>query len=150
MILAVVNNNVVTSVVTIPDDGVSFIPYAQSNQIAIDITNANPQPQVGWIFNGGQLISNVPPVNPLLITKLAMLQRFTVPERLGILNYVTQNPVSVPAILMQNIMATTYVDLNRADTQAGIEYLVTFGLLTSDRATQILTTPPTAYEIYQG
>ena len=150
MILAIVNNNVVTSVVTIPDDGVSFVPYAQSCQIAIDVTNINPTPQVGWIFNGGHLINNAPPVNPMLITKLAMLQRLTVPERLGILTYVANNPSSVPAILMQNIMVAIYVDLNRPDTQAGINYLVNFGLLTSDRATQILTTAPTALEIYQG
>ena len=150
MILAIVNNNTVTSVVTIPDDGVSFIPYAQTCQIAIDITNMNPQPQVGWIFNGGHLINNLPPTVPMIITKLAMLQRFTVSERLGILAYVNANPASIPAVLLQNILVTTYVDLNRADTQAGISYLVNFGLLTSDRANQILTTPPTAYETYQG
>jgi hypothetical protein len=150
MILAIVNNNTVTSVVTIPDDGVSYIPYAQTCQIAIDITSLNPQPQVGWIFNGGHLINNAPPVNPMLITKLAMLQRFTVPERLGILAYVDANPASIPAVLLQNILVTTYVDLNRPDTQAGINYLVNFGLLTTDRAHQILTTPPTAYETYQG
>jgi hypothetical protein len=150
MILAIVNNNAVTSVVTIPDDGTSFIPYAQTCQIAIDITTMNPQPQIGWIFNGGHLISNIPPVSPMLITKLAMLQRLTVPERLGILNYVNANPASIPAILMQNIMVATFVDLHRPDTQAGINYLVNFGLLTADRANQILTTPPTALETYQG
>lgn len=148
MILAIVNNNLVTSVVMISDESL-YPQYAQGAQAAIDVTNMTPWPQVGWVFNGNSL---APPSiqSSGKITKLAMLQRFTVPERIGILTYVGANPASVPAILMQNIMVATYVDLTRADTQAGINYLVLAGLITQDRAVQILTTAPTALEMYTG
>jgi hypothetical protein len=148
MILAIVNNDVVTAVIMTQDDS-SYGQYAQNAQAAIDVTNLTPWPQVGWIFTGNQLLP--PSVSSSgKITKLAMLQRFTVPERLATLTYVEANPSSVPAILMQNIMVATYVDLNRADTQAGINYLVYAGLITQDRAVQILTTAPSALEIYTG
>jgi hypothetical protein len=106
-----------------------------------------PAPQLGWTLQNNVLVG---PNAGWLITKLAMLQRFTVPERLAILTYVQANPSSVPAILMQNIIVATFVDLTRSDTIAGLNYLVSFGLITSDRVTQILTTVPTKLEIYLG
>ena len=149
MILAIVNNDIVQAIVTITDDS-QYNNYAQNSQAAIDITNMLPQPGVGWLFTGNGLTPPADSQTPTKITKLAMLQRFTVPERLAILTYVNANPASVPAVLMQNIIVATYVDLGRADTQAGISYLVSFGLITSDRANAILTTPPTASELYTG
>ena len=149
MILAIVNNNAVTEILTIPDDGgASYQMHAARAQAAIDIGAMLVQPQIGWTFDGSSLTSNG--LVSMKITKLGMMQRFTVPERLGILTYTQINPSSVPAILMQNIMVATYVDLYRTDTQSGINYLVSFGLLTSARATAILTTPPTAIEVYLG
>ena len=152
MILAIVNNNTVNAIVSIPDGGSQAMPYPQAYQVAIDITNTNPMPHIGWVLTSdGRLVDPNPVDSSMWITKLAMLQRFTVPERLAILAYVGSNPVSVPAILMQNIMVTTYVDLQRPDTIAGINYLANpLTLLTSDRATQILTTTPTDQELYKG
>ena len=151
MILAVVNNNAVSAIISIPDGGSTSMPYPQAYQVAVDVTNMNPMPHIGWtLTSDGRLVDPNPVDSSMWITKLAMLQRFTVPERLALLNYIGANPVSVPAILLQNIMATTYVDLRRTDTISGIDYLITLNLLTSDRANQILTTPPTNYELYKG
>lgn len=144
MILALIRNGVVAQVVTANSDE-EVNAYSVSADAAIDITNMNPQPVVGWLFDGVRLTG---PAVSMKITKLAMLQRFTVPERLGILTYVNANPASVPALLVQNIMVATFVDLLRPDTIAGINYLVSFGLLTSDRPAVILTTPPTQLENY--
>ena len=146
MLCALVDDNVVVKIEDLDD--INYKIAAHLYQAAIDISEMEPQPQVGWTFDGANLVSNG--LSSMIITKLAMLQRFTVPERIAILTYVNSNPASVPAILMQNIMVATFVDLTRPDTQAGINYLVSFGLITSGRATAILTTPPTAIEIYKG
>jgi hypothetical protein len=111
----------------------------------IDVSNTIPAPQVGWTLSGNTLSGTIATMR---ITKLAMLQRFTVPERIGLLNYIQTNPASVPAMLMQNINVATFVDLMRPDTQAGIYYLVNFGLLTTARATSILNAIPTSLEVF--
>jgi hypothetical protein len=154
MIVAVVNNGVVTQIVTIPDGDQTGI-YAQlasSCQIAVDITAAYPQPQVGWIFTGSALAPGPNSVQSMQITKLAFRERFTTPELMGILSAAsgTSNTALELQIMMQNQSLATYVDLSRSDTQAGVEFLVSLGLLTQPRATAILTTQPTASEIYQG
>ena len=148
MILAIVNEWVVDQIVSLPD-GTDITSWIQDCQIAIDITNMNPQPQIGWTFNGGFLVTNIAsgPMS-VKITKLAFRERFTMSELIAILqasetDYVLQ-------VLEQNQMMATYVDLARTDTQAGVEYLVTKGLLTQPRAVAILTTPPTLTELYTG
>jgi hypothetical protein len=69
---------------------------------------------------------------------------------LGILNYVGTNPSSLVALLMQRLGLATFIDLSRSDTQAGIGALAAFGLLTSARVTEIISTPPTATEHWTG
>lgn len=152
MIVAVVNDFVVTSIVTVTDPsvdgGAAYKAIAQVAQAAIDITNTLPQPQVGWTFNGSTLISNG--TSTTVVTKLAFRERFTPTELIGIIAAsmaATQTGYTLQ-MLMQNQMAATYVDLSRSDTIAGVDLLVSLGLLTSARATTILTTPPSSQEIY--
>lgn len=145
MICALVQNNVVVSVSTIPDDGgASYAQIAQGYQAAIDVTGVSPPPQVGWIFNGSSLVSNG--VNSTVITKLAMRERFTITELTYIMAAAATN-FTLQAML-GNQQVATFIDLSRSDTIAGVGYLVSLGLITSDRATTILTTPPTAAEVY--
>lgn len=149
MIIAVVNNNVVTEIT--PDvDPSLYGQYAQNAQAAIDVTAMNPQPQVGWTFNGNTLIPSG--VVSWKITDLAFLERFTMAEQMAIkAAEIGSGTVALTLQVLQGYAnAATYVDLSRIDTQTEIGALVSLGLLTQARATQILTTPPTAIELYQG
>ena len=49
-----------------------------------------------------------------------------------------------------NLSVATFIDLQRPDTIAAVNCLATAGIITLDRATEILTTPPTEVELYRG
>jgi len=83
-----------------------------------------------------------------LITKLAFRERFTTSELLGVYTAIPTYPLL--QIMIDNQAVSTFIDLSRSDTISGVDYLVSIGLLTLTRATTILTTPPSAMEIYQG
>lgn len=117
--------------------------YAQ----VIDITDSQPLAQIGWSFDG-QTVAGTSASKK--ITRLAMNQRFQVAEMLGLLAYVNANPNSIVALLLQRLQISTFVDLSRSDTQAGVGVLVSLGLLTSERASVILNTAPTVLEVYTG
>ena len=146
MLLAIVNNDIVTSVVTILDESL-YSEHAQSAQAAIDITDSTPQPQVGWMFNGSTL---TPPANYVApvrtITKLAFRQRFTFTE-LIMIETASQTNVAL-RVLKDNLNVATYIDLSRTDTIQAIGMLTAAGLITADRANVILTAPPSSSELY--
>jgi len=146
MLLAIVSNNIVTSIVNISDESL-YTEYAKSAQAAIDIESLAPQPQVGWTFNGSILIPPPGYISPAqLITKLAFRQRFTFPELIGI---ETATQSSAPLrVLKDNLNVATYIDLSRPDTAAAVGILVSSELITAERAQIILTTPPVASELY--
>jgi len=147
MLLAIVNNNIVTSIINISDESL-YTEYAKSAQAAIDIESLTPQPQVGWAFNGSTLIPPHDYAALRLITKLAFRQRFTFPELIAI---ETATGASVPLrVLKDNLNVATYIDLSRPDTAAAMGILVSSGLITAERANIILTTPPVSSELYQG
>ena len=147
MILALVQANVVVEIVT--DDPSNYAAYSVY-QAAIDITDTVPQPQVGWTFDGSKLKSNG--TVDMKITRIAFRERFTQTELLTVLGAIAAGgTVSlILQMMQQNVEQSTFIDLARSDTQAGVQELVTLGLLTQQRATIILTTPPTAIEVYQG
>ena len=145
MIVALVQNYAVVSIQTIPDDGgLSYASLAEQYQAAIDITNTLPPPQVGWIFNGSGLVSNG--VYTTLITKLAFRERFLTSELLAIYAAIPTYPLI--QIILDNSAAATYVDLSSSVIQSAITYFESVGLLTPTRANIILTTPPSANEVY--
>jgi hypothetical protein len=152
MIVACVDANIVTSIVTIVDPsvdgGAAYQALATQHQVAADVTSAFPAVQVGWLFTGSTL---TPPPNyvPLMrITKLALRQRLTITE---LTNLQTASLTNVLLqVLKDNLAVATYIDLSLPSTIQAVEVLVAYGLLTSDRANTILTTPPAAGEIYQG
>lgn len=146
MTVALVNDWIVAEIVNIDES--QYQQYAVNCQVAIDVTSQSPQPEVGWSFDGANLN---PPANyapSMKITKLAFRERFQMSELVAILTAAATNPVL--AVMQENISVATYVDLNRSDTQAGVEYLVSLGILTQARATAILTTTPAPAELYQG
>lgn len=143
---AFIKDNVVTEVKTNPDE--ETIRFLGTTHLIIDVTDRLPMPDVGWTLEGTTLIP--PPgytVNDMKLTKLAFRQRFTVPELIGIYTAAASNVVI--KIMMDNQALAAYVDLSRSDTIAGVGYLASLGLLTADRMTAILTTPPTMAEHYR-
>jgi hypothetical protein len=145
MLCALIQNNAVCGIVDLDDT--TMYRIGNLFEAIVDISAITPQPQIGWAFSNGQISNTAPSMK---ITRLAMNNRFQVAELLAIMAYTNSNPTSMVAVLMQRLQLATYIDLNRSDTQAGVEYLVSQGLLTSDRATAILTTPPSSDEAYIG
>ena len=144
MICAIVNNGVVEQVREVTqeefDQGI-----ANKHQAVLSLVDMLPQPQVGWVFNGSTLS---PPAVSMKISKLALRQRFTTSELVAVKVASATNPVI--AVILDNLQVSTYIDLGRSEVAQALGYLVTQGLLTSERMTTILTTPPTYQEIYKG
>ena len=87
------------------------------------------------------------PTPTWVITKVAMISRFTPQEYVGIVG-ATKTDVEVQA-WYDLFQAASKVDLQDQRTIAGIESLVPKNLLTQPRATEILTTPAQPNEIPQ-
>ncbi len=85
------------------------------------------------------------PTYGLIITPLALLERFLPAEEDAIRN---AQPSSVQIQgLMDRIHLASFIDLTAPSTQAGINALVTAGILTAARAAAILTTPAAWIEL---
>lgn len=141
---AIINNNIVTEIKNINEQECSEL--SKVNQLVIDITEIYPQPEVGWIFDGINLISNGQ--ISWKITRLALRNRLTLQELIAFYTLCQSNLVY--QIMLDNLKTTTYVDLKRQDTQTAILSLVNVGVLTSERASVILNTEPTSVEVYRG
>lgn len=118
--------------------------YARKYQAVFDLAGFDPLPLVGAKFDG-KTITNPPPQTKR-ITKLAMRQRFTIPELIGVLNASKTDPMV--EVLLGNMQVATFIDLTRTDTIQGLGYLVSVGLLTSERMGEILNNPIQAIEKY--
>ena len=84
------------------------------------------------------------------ITRLAFRSRFTLPEKVALELASADNPAGLLAERQQaatlraylaDVAAATYIDLQRADTRAGVQQLEALGLLAAGRALQILDAP---------
>jgi len=84
------------------------------------------------------------------ITRLAFRNRFTQTEKVALELASQHNPAGTApqqqgaAMLrayLADVNAATFVDLARADTRAGVQYLETMGLLGTGRALEILDDP---------
>ena len=80
-----------------------------------------------------------PPEPPPIITKVAMITRFTDPEFVGILT-AAKTDVEVEGWYAR-FSASNTINLADSRTIAGVDLLVTKSLLTQARATEILTDP---------
>lgn len=86
-----------------------------------------------------------PPPLPPIITKVAMISRFTPEEYVGIVA-ATKTDVEVQA-WYDLFQAATKVDLRDQRTIAGINSLATKNLITQERANEILNAPVQQNEI---
>lgn len=94
-------------------------------------------------------------VSPRHITPLAFRQRFDVAERVTLEIAALDDPsASMPArqaaaalrSMLADVQTARYIDLDRADTRAGVQQLETLGLLAAGRALDILDVPVQAHE----
>jgi hypothetical protein len=129
-----------------PSDDNDYTLMAKQFDFAIDVSGMVPQPQIGWIFDGQQLLqtNGSLPVD-WRITKLAFRLRFTTNELVGIIQASATN--FVIQMLLSNQSVANYIDLSLSTTLASVEVLVAYGLLTSQRMTQIMTTIPAFAEM---
>ena len=93
------------------------------------------------------------------ITRLAFRNRFTQAEKAAMELASLDDPTASmtwrgkAAALrahMADVAASTFIDLQRADTRAGVLQLEGLGLLAAGRAVQILDTAPTESELHTG
>lgn len=107
------------------------VPDGTMPGAALTITN-------GIASVGPNPLPPAPPPNPSVISGLSFLKRFTVGERAAIMGS-GDNTVKAFQFEMQIASAGGDVNLLDPDMIAGVNYLVTATILTSQRATQILT-----------
>lgn len=149
MIVALISENLVSKIITVNSDD-EFQEQTKGYSNSIDITDQNPQPIVGWVFDGNHLSPGPgqSSTGTKKITKLGLRQRLTFTELCAITT--AAQTIAPVAALLGNLNVSTYIDLNRSDTRGGVNLLVSLGLLTSDRATEILNTPIQDFEKYKG
>jgi hypothetical protein len=97
--------------------------------------------QIGWTYNGSTFSppAPAPDTRPPIITRLAFRYRMTDAEYVGILN-AAKTDVSVAAWI-ETFNIVSQVNLNDPRTKSGLDMMVSKGLLTSQRETEILTAP---------
>jgi hypothetical protein len=124
-----------------------FHNFAKVNQAAIDVTNFDPIPQVGWDFDGQQIL--IPAgSNSRKITRLALRNRFTMTELAGIYTAAKANVMF--QIYLDSLASATFIDLARADTIANVTLLGQVNLLTQARVNEILNNEIQEIERYRG
>lgn len=101
----------------------------------------NPQGvSVGWSYNGSIFTPPpAPPPPPPIITKLAFRYRLTDAEYVNILT-AAKTDVEVAA-WVETFNMVSQVNLDDPRTKSGLDMMVSKGLLTAQRETEILTAP---------
>jgi hypothetical protein len=114
------------------------LPEVGGEWICVD--DENPQPGPDWSYSGG-VFSPPPPPPPLanIITKLAMIDRFTEAEYEGVLA-AAKTDVQVQGWL-DRFASANQINLDDSRTVSGINLLVSKNLLTQERGQEILTNP---------
>lgn len=119
-------------------------------------------PPEGYSFEGTtsnpNYLSTPTTNNSCRITKLAFRNRFTQQEKIAIdLQSIDRSTDTEQLkifratlrVLLEDLRNSTYIDLSRADTRAGVIALETYGLLGVGRVSIILDTTPTDIELYK-
>lgn len=123
-------------------------PGAQANS-----TNLPPPADAAHplrFVDGAWLLSSAEQPQHRIISRLAFRRRFTMEEKAAIEMAALDNPAALPALRLQAAKLRVYlkdmdaaqnIDLDDADTQAGVQLLVAANLLAAGRDTEILDAP---------
>lgn len=133
------------------EDGNPFaVPVPASNSIV-----AEDIPRPAW---GRDDPTPEDQVASTRITKLAFRNRFTQAEKVALEIAALDNPAAPMQMRAQaaalrasqlDVAAATFIDLQRADTRAGVQSLEAAGLLAAGRAAAILDAPVADHERWQ-
>lgn len=141
-IVAIIENGIVANVIV-----------ADEWPAGVRIEHLDPRPGIGWAYDGETFTAPAPepepelPPMPRRITRLALLNRITMPEHVAIELASIHNPAApvdqhiMAATLrkmMQLVNAANWIDLDRPDTRALVTQIEQFGLLAPGRALEIL------------
>lgn len=154
MILALIRDNKVVTLQLVNEETDDIGALTGAYQNAIDVTEWSPQPRIGWELQpDGKLrdpLTTVDWSGPVRITKIAFRQRMTTAEKIGILQFADGTSTYALAVRssINDQLSAAYIDLTKKSTIDGVAALGSLGLLTSQRVHEILTTPPTADELY--
>jgi hypothetical protein len=137
---ALIKNSLVENIIVADSDFISSIMGDYDSIIDVDEINAF----IGQEYTDGQFIvpEVVVPIDPIvppktIFTKLEFRNRFTFAELVAIEeSAVTDAGVRV---LKDNLAIADHIDITRADTIGGVNYLVSKNLLTQERSVEILT-----------
>ena len=145
---AIVENNIVTNIVMGDET------YGESNPLAVQIGKydfielGQKYNQEKNAFSFDNFVQPEPEPEPepptTIYSKFGFRSRFTLQELVGIDN-AGANPTLTPEqkgtlnTIGKNFEVASEIDLTHAQTIQGVEYLASVGLLTQERATQILT-----------
>lgn len=136
--LALMNGNIVVNMIVAEDD------YHVEN--SIEITDATGHPNQSWSYENGVFTAPPPPPPPppqTVFTKYQFRSRFTLAELVAIDNFASSSTLTdvqkaTLNTITKNFDVAESIDITNSATIQGVEYLVTAGLLTQDRATEIL------------
>lgn len=106
----------------------------------INLTDITPEPGIGWTYENAVFAAPVippAPPEPSIITKIALLNRMTDAEFIGIIN-VAKTDAEVELWKTRFDNATTIDLADGSRVVAGFPMLVSKGLLTQERSTEIL------------
>ncbi len=126
------------------------LPEFASNIEMVSIDGVDPEPKAGWHYDGASFSEPVQPPAPdygTQVTRLAMRNRFTFQEKVAIETAAESSP-SV-RVWLKDLEVSTFIDLSRPDTQAGVHQLEVDGLIGAGRADEILNSPVQAEEVPQ-
>lgn len=115
--------------------------------IIVDLTEYDPEPRIGWMWDGTKIYDPAGSTQSRKITKLGLRNRMTFSELIA-LTTAAQTVVPV-RVLMDNLTVSSFVDLNRADTVGAMNLLISLGLITTERGQEILNNPITDLERYK-
>lgn len=122
-----------------------------TNVIVADEAFAQQQHPGAWRVAAAQPVQEPAPVLRR-ITRLAFLSRFADAEAVAIdLASIGEAPQATGMRrYVSKVNAATYIDLDRADTRAGVQALEAAGVLAAGRALQILDAPVQPEEGWRG
>ena len=141
---AIINDNIVGTVID-ADKNTTIL----SNMIRID--QLDPVPGIGWSYENGVFAAPPAPPPPpppppppqTVFTKYQFRSRFTLAELVATDNFATSSTLTdvqkaTLNTITKNFDVAESIDITNSATIQGVEYLVSAGLLTQDRATEIL------------
>jgi len=146
---ALINENKVTSIVDLLTEEDVF-EYSKKNQLCYLIDDLSDQNVIGYDFVDNTLkdLSGNLVKQKMRMTRLAFRNRFTTNELVALYTEMQSNIML--QIINDNLLAATFIDLNRAETINAVYYIASLGVITNTRAGVILTTTPSELEVYKA